>query len=54
MTDADEFRASGADRGARQPQREHYLEEYLRLGPPLTNAQLDELRKLRHRLLNRD
>jgi hypothetical protein len=54
MTDADEFCASGADQGTRLPQREQYLEEYLRLGPPLTNAQLDELRELRHRLLSPD
>jgi hypothetical protein len=44
--------ASDTDQGTEKSLREQYLEECRRLGPALTDAQLDELRALGHQLLN--
>jgi hypothetical protein len=46
MTNAD------TDQGTREPLGERYIAERRRLGPALTDAQLDELRALGHQLLN--
>jgi hypothetical protein len=51
MTDA-EVRASDTDQGTRTPLWDRYIEERIRLGPALTDAQRDELREMGHRLLN--
>jgi hypothetical protein len=52
MTNVDKVRASDTDQGTREPLLERHIEERRRLGPALTDAQLDELKALGHQLLN--
>jgi len=50
MTNAEEARASNTDQDARKPLWERRDEERRRLGPSLSDAQLDELQALFHQL----
>ena len=52
MTTSDQVAASDTDQGMPTPLWDRPLEEHRRLGPALTDAQLDELRALGHQLLN--
>jgi hypothetical protein len=53
MTNVEEqVRASDTHQGTGKSLREQHAEECRRLGPALTDAQMDELRELGHRLLN--
>jgi hypothetical protein len=50
MTIAYQVRASGTDQDTPWPMSERLEHERRRLGPPFTDAQLDEFKALIHRL----
>jgi hypothetical protein len=50
MTIADQVRAFDTDQDTRKPLWERLEEEHRRLGPPLTDAEMDEFKALIHKL----